>query len=489
MSKAFAILRIAARAAIWRATPATVALGLPGLVAWVVAGIALAVVEQYLEAWTGGRFQLYGINAAIAWPAVYITVAAFFVRPGNRAAVLSTLVALAILINLVFAGAARLPMLIPGGFEPPAWWSSLETTVALYAAYLIWLTGALNAVLRSFEPRAWHVQVPRAVALCAAIVIGYLFIPHYPVFVGKDFERASANTWELVKALLSEKEDPPKRPRIATARVELLQPALLEKAIARLAPQRSGATDVYAIGVAAWADQDVFVRELDGALAALGKSLPIEGRTLRLVNHPETVDSEPIATRQNLATAVRAVARTMDKDEDVLLLFMTSHGTPDGISLQLFRLAYGDLSPDDVASVLDEEGIRHRIVIVSACYSGVFVKPLASDNSIVLTAADADNSSFGCSNEREWTFFGDAFFNHSLKPGNDLARAFDDAKSLITEWETRGGHKPSNPQGHFGAALMRKLAPVYMSANGASSEEDRRTRSAATPANSPSTGR
>ena len=81
MSKVFAIMRVAARAATWRATPGTVAIGLPGLVAWVIAGIAVAVLDQYLEAGTTGWFYLYGINAAIAWPAVYVTIAAFFVRP------------------------------------------------------------------------------------------------------------------------------------------------------------------------------------------------------------------------------------------------------------------------------------------------------------------------------------------------------------------------------------------------------------------------
>ena len=61
--------------------------------------------------------------------------------------------------------------------------------------------------------------------------------------------------------------------------------------------------------------------------------LPVRDRTLRLVNHADTVERTPVAMRANFAAAVRAVGRKMDRDEDVLLLFMTSHGIDDGIAL------------------------------------------------------------------------------------------------------------------------------------------------------------
>jgi len=205
----------------------------------------------------------------------------------------------------------------------------------------------------------------------------------------------------------------------------------------------------------------VFRKELDGAFGAFSRSFGTEGRTLTLVNDPDTVATSPIATRQNFAAAVRSVARVMDRQEDILLLFMTSHGDKQGVALQFAGLAYGSLTPEDVAAVLAEEGIVNRIVIVSACYSGVFVKPLADYNTIVLTAADENSTSFGCSNEREWTYFGDAFFNQSLLPGRDLEHAFNDAKGLIAEWEARDRLSPSNPQAHFGLLLKEKLASVY----------------------------
>ena len=166
----------------------------------------------------------------------------------------------------------------------------------------------------------------------------------------------------------------------------------------------SGRTNVYAIGLAGWSEQNVFVKELDGGLKSLSAVLPLDGHVIRLINNVDTAGNTPIASLQNFATAVHAIARAMDRERDVLLLFMTSHGSPDGVALRLTGELYTDLSPRDVAMILDSEGITNRIVIVSACYSGVFLKPLANDDSIVLTAADADHPSFGCSDERERTW-------------------------------------------------------------------------------------
>src|SRR6266481_3573630 len=80
--------------------------------------------------------------------------------------------------------------------------------------------------------------------------------------------------WWLVLALVLTPE-----PGIGTAHARDPQPALLQAAIARLAPQRKGTTDVYAVAVAGWAEQDVFVKEVEGALAAMEQILPIRDRT------------------------------------------------------------------------------------------------------------------------------------------------------------------------------------------------------------------
>jgi hypothetical protein len=242
------------------------------------------------------------------------------------------------------------------------------------------------------------------------------------------------------------------------------QKALLQAQIDRVAPQRPGVTDLYTIGIAGWANEDVFIKELDGALKSLANVLPIDERIVRLVNRKETLRTIPLATRNNFAAAVRAVGQIMDRGEDVLVLFMTSHGNRTGFGLQLPGREPVEMGPRNAAKVIDAAGIRNRVVIVSACYSGIFVKPLANDNTIVLTAADPNNVSFGCAPGREWTYFGDALFNRSLRPGVDLQKAFNQARLAISQWELQERLPPSNPQGHFGPALMQRLAPLYLPA-------------------------
>ena len=131
--------------------------------------------------------------------------------------------------------------------------------------------------------------------------------------------------------------------------------------------------------------------------------------------------------------------------------------------LRLPDTATSELTPQEVAQTLDKEGIKNRIVIVSACFSGIFVPPLANDNTIVLTAADAAHASFGCAAEREWTYFGDAFFRQSVRPGVDLQRAFDNARTLIYGWEMMDHAPPSNPQGHFGPGAGQQAGAVFRS--------------------------
>ena len=74
----------------------------------------------------------------------------------------------------------------------------------------------------------------------------------------------------------------------------------------------------------------------------------------------------------------------------------------------------GVLTPRDVGKLLEATGARYRVLIVSACYSGIFAKALADAHTLVITAAAADKPSFGCRDGATWTYFGDAFFNKAL---------------------------------------------------------------------------
>jgi hypothetical protein len=72
---------------------------------------------------------------------------------------------------------------------------------------------------------------------------------------------------------------------------------------------------------------------------------------------------------------------------------------------------------------------------------------------LVIAAARADRSSFGCEDRRLWTYFGDAYFNRALRQETSFRRAFELARQLIATWEVEARLQPSLPQIAGGEAL------------------------------------
>jgi hypothetical protein len=461
MSSFVLVLKLASRAAIWRTTRVPRLVGLPSLLGWLAALGLLRVLLQLVAAGSGVGFNPYGLNSIVAWLALEAAVAALFVPPAARNTALSAMFALTFVGELAIEAIKLGSPLIPGPAIADAFWRERAVFIALFAGVSLWWIGAAAAILRSFSPQPRLGAFGRMAGLWLALLAVTAVIPHAPIFLPPDFDIRSANWWETLAAHLS----PAAQVNGGAPRSAQTQGALLEAETASLAPTVKGATNVYALGIAGWADQDVFVKELDGGLAVMGELLPISGRTLRLSNDRNTVDHVPLATNQNFIAAVRAVGKVMNKNDDVLLLFMTSHGEHTGFALKLPNETASELTPQFVAATLNNEGIKNRIVIVSACFSGTFVPPLANDDTIVLTAADAESTSFGCAPERDWTYFGDAFFRQSMRRDRDLQHAFENARTLISGWELMDHARPSNPQAHFGPALVAKLAPFFDSSS------------------------
>lgn len=249
--------------------------------------------------------------------------------------------------------------------------------------------------------------------------------------------------------------------RIDTEAVFYAQPAMLTKALAGINPGKPGQRDVFFLGVAGDGLQDVFLSEVQIARDAFRQRYGAPVQSLLLVNNLRTLTSLPLASSTNVTQAITGLARKMNGSEDVLMLFLTSHGNPDGtISTQLPGFGLTAISALGVRKALDAAGISNRIIIVSACYSGSFLPRLATGNSVVLTAASADRTSFGCSNERSVTYFGDALFQQALATAPSLTEAFRTAQGLIDYWEARDGLTPSLPQMHVGEAMAPVLADL-----------------------------
>ncbi len=98
------------------------------------------------------------------------------------------------------------------------------------------------------------------------------------------------------------------------------------------------------------------------------------------------------------------------------LIYFTSHGVPEGITLG----AEGLLSPRQLDNLLDVWcGERPTVVVVSACFSGVFIPELAAPNRMIMTAARPDRTSFGCGPGSQYPYF-DACVLESLPQADDF---------------------------------------------------------------------
>ena len=245
--------------------------------------------------------------------------------------------------------------------------------------------------------------------------------------------------------------------RDRSPREELAEHRRLDRALARLAPQRPGVVDAYVVAVGLDSDA-VFGREAREAATVLERRYGAVGRTIVLAGSDGRAPSDlPRGSPGTVAAVLARVAELMDEKEDVLILYTTSHGAPLGIVYNDGDQGFGAISPVRMADMLRQLGITRRLVIVSACYSGVFVPALASADGVVITAASSDRSSFGCQADSDWTFFGDALINHALRKHQPLAAAGAEAMALIASWEKQGNLNPSQPQIEIGARAGRWL--------------------------------
>jgi hypothetical protein len=133
----------------------------------------------------------------------------------------------------------------------------------------------------------------------------------------------------------------------------------------------------------------VFASEAQKAAQILRARL--QGEAQVLVRFNDKRDGN--ATSATLAAALRSAGQAMVPEKDILVVFLTSHGSPDGLAVVAGRRGE-TLSPRSFRSMLNSSGARYRVVIISACYSGVFARALADRRTLVITAAAPDRPSF-----------------------------------------------------------------------------------------------
>lgn len=256
-------------------------------------------------------------------------------------------------------------------------------------------------------------------------------------------------------------EDGGAAPNLDYAEIMRGQRKLLLGQARALAPQRPGVTDLYFIAFGGEARQDVFMNEVRYARQLFDRRFGTENRSLVLANNNKTLGELPIANRQNLRLALNFISHLIDREEDVVFLFITSHGSAaHELSVAMPPYELDDIDIPMLKKLLDQSKIKWRVVVVSACYSGGFIEPLSNETSLIMTAARHDRTSFGCTNTAKFTYFGRAYFAEALRLEYSFIRAFDIAKNTIRVLERQQRYPESEPQIHVGARIVAKLEDI-----------------------------
>lgn len=224
----------------------------------------------------------------------------------------------------------------------------------------------------------------------------------------------------------------------------LNQGRLLTEALDAL-PTSAPGPNLYSLTFAGDGQQTVFLREVDYVDRLLAERFAAHGQ-INLANHRDHMADRPMATRENLARAIQTMAERSTTD-DLIFIYFTSHGSADHqLAIAQPRVSLDDLPAVDLARLLTPLADRNKVIVVSACYSGGFIEPLKSPNTLVMTAARADRVSFGCSEESDFTYFGRALFADALNETRDLLEAFELAKANVAKREKADRFPPSEPQ-------------------------------------------
>ncbi len=241
---------------------------------------------------------------------------------------------------------------------------------------------------------------------------------------------------------------------------QLAEHRRISAALDSLKPQRPSVVDAYIVVVALDGDP-VFSREAREAGRVLASRFDAVGRTIVLANDEGQNKAGGPGSPHTLALAFARVAELMDRNEDVLVLYSTSHGVPNqGLVYKDVARGAGIISPARLAEMLGPLGFKNRLLILQACFSGQFVPALKAPGSVVVTAAAEDRSSFGCQAGNDWTLFGDALINHALRQPLPFDVQLRRATALISAAEEQANLPASNPQVVIGSETTTWLSAL-----------------------------
>ncbi len=392
------------------------------------------VLFSWLAAANGSVFNEQGLVSYLIWPMIILLGGIILARRAGNQALVFVPVILWLVADTLSALLQSLVQFFGSYGWLPSW--SYSFLPILFLVLFLWQTLALLWIFFRRLRISWWERIIVLVGAVALLTIWQRNVADQPIFKQIPVEPV------LEEAALYE------------------QPRLLQQALDRIDPSIPGKSDWYFMGVAGFSDQNVFRSEINKVRELFDVRFGTSGHSLALINNNYTWLDEPIATKTSILRGLKTIGQQMNADEDVLFLTLSSHGDENIIQLANPPLAMDNLDATWLREALDASGIRWRVIVVSACYSGSFIDELASPTTVIITASAADKMSFGCTNSAEMTYFGQAFFAESLRENSSFSDAFKDAAYRVQERELYMGFEPSEPQMVIGS-LMETALPAF----------------------------
>lgn len=392
---------------------------------------ALSYARQYGEIY----FNPFG-TALVGTLLLVLTIGAIAVTrsQGSLDQLADILTPLAALLPWIAAGLSGLILVLNEDSQ-----SSLPWLLAL-----VWTISAIIRAIYVAFPNTHGISYLATAFVVSTLGVGGAYLGYYPDMFFSYDESEYAEYEEYIN--------------LDQEAVFISQSQLLDTQLQAISSGDPNVTEFYFVGFAGNADESVFDSEVRFVEAKIEGEFGTTGRSLVLSGDFENTDSVPLANTHNLFDSLAHIGEKMNVEDDILFLYLSSHGSKDAyIQVSMFPLQLKQLTADDLRNALDTAKIEWRIIAISACYSGSFIDSLKTEKTLVMTAAAAENTSFGCSNERDLTYFGEAYFQDSFEIDASLIERFEQAKISIKQRETEEGRSFSNPQIFVGSEIKKKL--------------------------------
>ncbi|OTG70689.1 peptidase C13 family protein [Acinetobacter sp. ANC 4169] len=394
------------------------------LIFWGILGGSANSLFSWLSADEIGEFNSQGLISYALWPFIALIVGIFLSQRINNPRLMLVPALLWLVLDTHIALLQSLIQYL--GYIDVLPYMFYDYLPTIFMVLFVWQSLAVVWVFSRELKWPWWERALIVAATLFTLVVWQMSVKNQPI-------------WKVEESPPSFAED-----------AFYAQSRILNKSLESIQYGEFAQSHWYFLGVAGAGYQDVFKSEVERIKEQFDTRFGTFGRSMVLVNNPETRTQIPIASRTSMEMALRRIGQQMNKESDVLFLYMTSHGLANQFEMENDPIDLNDVDPKWLKDTLDKSGIRWRVIVISACYSGSFVPALQDDNTLIITASAADRASFGCSNEADYTYFGRAFFDQAMREQMSIQGAFEQTKKTVAQWETAQGFEASEPQWSIG---------------------------------------